>query len=103
MREFTEIVYPETVDILKNPKGFKTDVKCPECEGHLIVREGHTKFLGCSNYPKCSCKIGIPKPIRQPLHNISREMFSSGNYYNESYEEVISEAYPGGIHCKDDM
>ena len=103
MREFTDIVYPETIDILKKPKGFITDIKCPECEGHLVVREGYAKFLGCSNFPKCRCKIGIPRATRQSLHNVRREMFSDGNYYNESYEETMSESYPSGINCKDDM
>ena len=27
---------------------------CPKCDnGYLVERSGHTKFLGCSNYPKC--------------------------------------------------
>ena len=30
------------------------NLKCPECEGNLIQREGKFgKFYGCSNYPKC--------------------------------------------------
>lgn len=29
--------------------------KCPECDGYLVEREGKFgKFLGCSNYPKCT-------------------------------------------------
>ena len=78
MRKYTDIVYPETVDILKKPKGFITDIKCPECEGRLVVREGYAKFLGCSNFPKCRCKIGIPNPVRQPLHNLSQYGYKCG-------------------------
>jgi DNA helicase-4 len=31
-----------------------TAPKCPECEdGYLVLREGYSKFYGCSNYPNC--------------------------------------------------
>lgn len=32
----------------------ETDLKCPQCGGNLVQREGKFgKFFGCSNYPKC--------------------------------------------------
>lgn len=45
--------YPECKNVLKFVK--KTGVKCPKCNGDVIVK--HTKkkrvFYGCSNYPEC--------------------------------------------------
>jgi len=33
----------------------ETDLKCPECDGKIIIRQTkrRKKFYGCSNYPKC--------------------------------------------------
>lgn len=45
--------YPECKNVLKFVE--KTGVKCPKCNGDIIVK--HTKkkrvFYGCSNYPEC--------------------------------------------------
>lgn len=45
--------YPECKNVLKFVE--KTGVKCPKCNGDVIVK--HTKkkrvFYGCSNYPEC--------------------------------------------------
>lgn len=45
--------YPECKNVLKFVE--KTGVKCPKCDGDVIVK--HTKkkriFYGCSNYPNC--------------------------------------------------
>lgn len=45
--------YPECKNVLKFVE--KTGVKCPKCDGDVIVK--HTKkkrvFYGCSNYPEC--------------------------------------------------
>ncbi len=45
--------YPECKNVLKFVQ--KTGVKCPKCDGDVIVK--HTKkkrvFYGCSNYPNC--------------------------------------------------
>lgn len=31
-----------------------TDMKCPECNGLMILRKGQKgKFYGCQNYPDC--------------------------------------------------
>lgn len=103
MREFTEIRYPETVNILKNNKGFRTDIKCPNCDGVLVVRIGYKKFLGCSNYPNCTCKIGFNRPI-EPIKFISDQMFHKDSYgIDSNYEDIMNDAYPSGINCKDDM
>lgn len=46
--------YPECKNVLKFVE--KTGVKCPKCNGDVIVK--HTKkkrvFYGCSNYPECN-------------------------------------------------
>lgn len=31
----------------------RLETTCPECGGKLVERKGYSKFLGCSNYPKC--------------------------------------------------
>ncbi len=45
--------YPECKNVLKFVE--KTGVKCPKCDGDVIIK--HTKkkrvFYGCSNYPNC--------------------------------------------------
>ena len=36
------------------PKPIPTEIACPECSEHMLLREGRGgKFLGCSAYPKC--------------------------------------------------
>ncbi len=45
----------------------KTGVKCPQCEGELVVRrskKGKT-FYGCSNYPECTFAVPA-RPIKKP-------------------------------------
>lgn len=57
----TQIVEKE-IDIVslekdKKPKSSKQQLKegdeCPFCKSKLLLRNGKTKFLGCSSYPKC--------------------------------------------------
>ncbi|MEE1318795.1 MAG: DNA topoisomerase, partial [Ruminococcus sp.] len=45
--------YPDCKNILKFVE--KTGVKCPKCNGDVIVKHTKTKriFYGCSNYPEC--------------------------------------------------
>lgn len=45
--------YPECKNILKYVE--KTGVKCPKCDGDVIVKHTKSKriFYGCSNYPQC--------------------------------------------------
>ena len=45
-------------------------LKCPRCDGHLIIRQNATNaFYGCSNYPYCSyiAAIDIKKDIKCPI------------------------------------
>ena len=43
---------------VKNIRQTQSDLKagiCPRCGGELVERNGkYGKFLGCSNYPKCT-------------------------------------------------
>lgn len=35
-------------------------VRCKECNGHYIIREGTTgTFAGCSNYPRCRSTVSV--------------------------------------------
>jgi len=48
------------------PVGSQTEEACPEgCGGFLVIRvqrrSGRSRFLGCSNYPRCRCT----RPLRQ--------------------------------------
>lgn len=40
-------------ELFKLPKGSKTGVYCEKCGSEMIIRESHSKFLGCGSYPKC--------------------------------------------------
>ena len=37
--------------------------KCPSCEGDLVIRKGRSgkRFLGCTNYPKCTTTFPLPQ------------------------------------------
>ena len=56
--------YPECKNVLKFVE--KTGVKCPKCNGDVIVK--HTKkkrvFYGCSNYPECDF-VSWDEPIQE--------------------------------------
>lgn len=105
----TPIKYVEKM--YSNGKGTKTNIECPDCGSELVVREGHSKFLGCSSYPKCKSKYGITKPIdmsfiRRELHNAEfsdSECFDNNGLDFQTWEEVAEEYYPSGINCKDDF
>lgn len=45
--------YPDCKNVMKFVQ--KTGVKCPKCDGDVIVKHTKTKriFYGCSNYPEC--------------------------------------------------
>ena len=45
--------YPECKNVMKFVE--KTGVKCPKCDGDVIVKHTKSKriFYGCSNYPNC--------------------------------------------------
>lgn len=47
----------EIIENFKNgKKGDKIGVKCSKCGKEMIIREGYSKFLGCTGYPKCTNK-----------------------------------------------
>ena len=105
MKNYKDIVFPETVEILKQSKGTHTDIKCPDCDGHLIVREGYSKFLGCSNYPKCKTKIGFPVAVdfsAPYLLNKEVNKFNSSIIQWETDNRFDPENDPP-INCKEDM
>lgn len=56
--------YPECKNVLKFVE--KTGVKCPKCNGDVIVK--HTKkkrvFYGCSNYPECDF-VSWSEPVNE--------------------------------------
>lgn len=56
--------YPECKNVLKFVE--KTGVKCPKCNGDVIVK--HTKkkrvFYGCSNYPECDF-VSWTEPVNE--------------------------------------
>lgn len=108
MRDFTEIRYPETVNIFKQVKGTRTDIKCPDCEdGAMVVRDGgYGKFLGCSEFPRCRAKVGFQEPSISPSATamLASEMFGSNNYESEDdFIDTMDSFYSGGVHCSDDM
>ncbi|MBC7289618.1 MAG: topoisomerase DNA-binding C4 zinc finger domain-containing protein, partial [Armatimonadetes bacterium] len=49
--------YPEcqyTESARANRIAIQTDIQCPKCGGHMVVRSSRKgTFLGCSNYPRC--------------------------------------------------
>ncbi len=100
MRGYTKVKYLEAIEILKNPEGFKTDIECPVCNSPLIVRRGYSKFLGCSKYPECTCKVGFEQPINLGAYFVYEHAFIDSD---SSWKESLSEMYSSGIHCKEDM
>ncbi len=100
MRKYTDVKGQECQEILKREKGTKTDIKCPQCAGVLIVREGISKFLGCSNFPNCRCMVGFPVSGGIDFRGaemVRREQVKI-EYIDEEYEDDGI-----GIHCADDM
>lgn len=37
---------------------------CPECGGDLVIKRAKGRFVGCSNYPKCSFSLPLPQKGR---------------------------------------
>lgn len=60
--EFPEGQKPETKRKTYTEADFVKE--CPRCKtGHLVVRGGKRKFLGCTNYPKCRHIEKLPESI----------------------------------------
>ena len=66
--------YPECKNVLKFVE--KTGVKCPKCNGDVIVK--HTKkkrvFYGCSNYPECDF-VSWNEPVNERCPQCGRILF----------------------------
>jgi DNA topoisomerase I len=67
LREFYE---PFSVDLARaetemervKPQAEPTDIPCPQCGKHMLVRTGRRgKFLGCSGFPECRHTMELPK------------------------------------------
>lgn len=111
--KYTEVTKEYVDKIFLQEKGYKTVIECEECDGVMVVRYGTNKFLGCSNYPKCTCKMGNGNvQYRGDIKGVNDSAFSdssglkrkNGEWTGESnWYNDISEMYPSGIRCKDDM
>lgn len=101
MRKVSEVQGSECQTILNKPKGTHTDIGCDECEGHLVVREGYSRFLGCSNFPKCKSKWGFqtPGPVGRGIMDLPKLAFEVDLFDPES----SLDEYPMGLHCSDDI
>lgn len=82
----------------------------PDCNGILIVREGYSRFFGCSNYPNCKTKIG--KSVggkgnsRKTMKQLAKFMSDSDieaidKELNKSFDNFSGQETQ--IHCADDM
>ena len=36
---------------------------CPKCDSELHIKQGYSKFIGCSTYPKCKFNEPLEKPV----------------------------------------
>ena len=104
MRELKEVAVKEGKELLDKDNGFRTDIKCPDCSGTLIVREGYSKFFGCSNYPKCSSKYGVitfspHSNCVGAAHRLSSFAFEEDEFTGSN----ITEDYSFGIRCAEDI
>lgn len=48
-------------DIRKRQQEDDNTPNCPICKNKMILREGYSKFWGCSNFPNCNGTIKISK------------------------------------------
>lgn len=114
MRKYTELREAEVKLIFSQEKGYHTDISCPRCPGHMVLRQGYSKFLGCSNYPECDTKMGVAQAQFERgdmmgLHNAAFSNSSGLNFDKTEdrgecdWEDDLTGAYPTGIHCADDM
>ena len=103
-RDYTDVLHQEIEDILKNRHGYKTDIRCPECDGILVVRHSSTSFLGCSNYPSCRCLIGFKQSGMPRMQETTSYMWNKNLFtMDESYSDFMGDMYGSGINCADDM
>lgn len=92
--------------IATQPKGFKTDIACGNCGEALVVREGHSKFLGCSGYPECRMTYSRENyvPIDMRIHSsVINAAFGPNTDRNGDPWDNDMDDYPLGMHCADDI
>ena len=77
--------FPEcknTKPILKS-----TGIKCPKCDGELIIRKSKKgrKFYGCSNYPKCDF-VTWDEPTKEKCPKCGSILLKKGKGKNTDYK-----------------
>lgn len=86
---------------------FHTEIDCPCGNGHFVVRKGHSRFLGCSDYPRCknTTKIMTKEETVVPLAGINRIIMKKEVNDDLEFENVLDNIndIDFGIYCKDDM
>lgn len=102
--------------------GTHTDIQCICGNGHLVLRQGYDKFLGCSCYPKCKqtykhvvAKTSMRTPHRwiydvgRVARNVDYDMehdeygYVDNSYEDDYFNDPHGWGTPGGIYCADDM
>lgn len=89
--------------LLSLPKGSKTGLHCEVCGAELVIRVGSTKFLGCSNYPKCTNHYSLVNNTRSMSHNLPDIDVENYLDFSTPSEFVPYDVYDPPILCKDDM
>ncbi|UYO62781.1 topoisomerase DNA-binding C4 zinc finger domain-containing protein [Acetobacterium wieringae] len=41
-------------EMLRRQEDYNSRPECPECGKKMVIREGYSKFWGCSNFPTCN-------------------------------------------------
>lgn len=92
LRGINVVTYTEIEGVLTKEPGHKTGIQC-QCGGELIVRQGYSKFLGCSNYPDCKRTFNgkIPTIKRKEFRELPEpgtwEYEAEQNFFREKYGE----------------
>lgn len=60
-------------NMLRMPKGTAVDIYCPQCGCQLVVRQGRTKFIGCTGFPHCGFTINMPMTMVDSYIEIGEE------------------------------
>lgn len=108
MRKINALSSTELLELEQLNPGTHTDIQCECGIGHLVVRKGYNKFLGCSCYPNCKKCYTIARTadhannalaggIRGAMIAFWKDTTIAG------LENTLDEQFPSGINCKDDM
>ena len=70
--------------------------KCLQCEGDLVMRESRYGgfFVGCSNYPKCTYIISLPKAKVRRTGNCSQCDYATFAYGDKGWRFCINPECP---------